>query len=844
MVNISTHLDYKVSQLNKIVNGQLLSSSSEDRLIEHILLDSRQVIYPASSLFIALKGRQSDGHNFLKEIYAKGTRAFLVSRLPKDLDNYQDAAFIEVKDTQEAFHQIASFHRRRFHLEVVGITGSNGKTIVKEWLHQLLYVDFDIVRSPRSFNSQTGVPLSVLQINEHHQLGLFEAGISLPGEMEKLERILLPNVVILTNIGTAHSEGFETIEAKLKEKLILCSNASTIIFREDNLLINDTAKEVARTDQRLFTWSLNKKHNGSTNVVFKLEKQLENSAGQLIEVSFSEKNLLFQVLLPFIDEASIENACHCISFMLFKGYERGIIRESIEKLEPVGMRLELKEGINECTVINDSYNSDLTSLSIALDFLDQQNTSLRKTLIISDLLQSGMNDETLYHKVSSLIEEKSISKLIGIGPHIVTLNGLLSHSIEQYYFDDTTSFLDEWDKLTFFRESILLKGARQFEFERIANRLSSRVHNTVMEVNMGALLHNLRIFQGHLNPGTRLMVMVKAGAYGSGSVEVAKMLEFQHVDYLGVAYADEGVELRNKGIQLPIMVMNPEVSTFDSLVRYHLEPEIYSLKLLQDLIKFLEGGSDRDRLVLGIHLKLDTGMHRLGFEESEIETLIGILKNNDRIKMRSIFSHLAASDEIEQDDFTKIQINNFQKLYERIASELGYRPIRHILNSSGIVRFPNYQMDMVRLGIGLYGVDSSHLVSDKLQVVNTLKATISQIKHIRPGETVGYGRRAVAENPMTIATISIGYADGLLRKAGNGNYFVLVNGVEAPLVGNVCMDMTMIDVSSVANVSAGDEVIIFGKKPSVELLAQAMGTIPYEVFTSVSRRVKRIYVQE
>lgn len=844
MVNLSTHLDYRISQLTEIVGGTRIGLSTEDRLIEHVLLDSRQVIFPASSLFIALKGRQSDGHSFIPELYEKGVRSFLVSKPPVNPEKFPDAAFILVGETQAAFHRLAAFHRKRFQLEVVGITGSNGKTIVKEWLHQLLSEDYSIVRSPRSFNSQTGVPLSVLQINEGHTLGLFEAGISLPGEMEKLEAILKPNVFILTNIGEAHSEGFTDIQSKLSEKLRLMVAASVVIYRRDNKLIDEQIRQRSKANQRLFTWALNEDTPDAAVQFHKVGAYAGDSSFQELRVAVSGNGNSFNVMVPFVDEASIENACHCITFMILKGYAPATIRHRIQHLEPVAMRLELKEGINECMVINDSYNADLTSLAIALDFLDQQNTALKKTLILSDILQSGMNPAQLYGRVANLIQEKQIEKFIGIGKEVGSIAAALPGAVEQHFFQDTRSFLDAVDALKFSKEIILLKGARVFEFEQIANRLSSRVHNTVLEVNMAALLHNLRSYQGLLHPGTRLMVMVKAGAYGSGSVEVAKMLEFQHVDYLGVAYADEGVELRKKGIQLPIMVMNPEAATFDSLIRYDLEPEIYSLHLLGNLIRFLYGKTSSRQRPVGIHLKLDTGMHRLGFDENEIEALLDTLKRQPGIKVLSVFSHLAASEDQNHDAFTSLQVERFERMYTQISITLGYRPFRHILNSSGIVRFPQWQMDMVRLGLGLYGIDSSGLLSEKLQVVNTLKATVSQVKVVMPGESVGYGRKAIADKPLKIATISIGYADGLLRRAGQGRFSVLINGRRAPLIGNVCMDMAMVDVSQIPDVAVGDEVVIFGTEPGVEELANCLDTIPYEIFTSISPRVKRVYIQE
>ncbi|MFQ5446856.1 MAG: alanine racemase, partial [Saprospiraceae bacterium] len=568
--------------------------------------------------------------------------------------------------------------------------------------------------------------------------------------------------------------------------------------------------------------------------------------------------------IPFTDAASIENAIHCWALMLHLGYDQETIARRMAKLEPVAMRLELKEGNNGCIVINDSYNSDFTSLNIALDFLQQQSKKKRHTLILSDILQSGQQPEQLYHRVAKLLLEKNMDRVIGIGKEVKILEKLLPETLEKVFFPDTPAFFKALPSLTFGDETILLKGARRFGFERIANRLATKTHNTTLEVNLGALLHNLRQYQSRLRPGTRLMVMVKAGAYGSGSVEVAKLLEFQNVDYLGVAYADEGVELRKAGIQLPIIVMNPEEATFDALVRYSLEPEIYSLGLLEKFLRFAHQFSESSQLpesyTPAIHLKLDTGMHRLGFEESDLAPLLNLLSpttNNQQLSTNnyqpltvcSIFTHLAASEAPVHDEFTRQQVAVFQKMYGKLAEGLGYRPIRHVLNSGGIVRFPEYQMDMVRLGLGLYGIDNSGQLQGQLQTVNTLKATISQIKTISSGETVGYARMGRAEKPMRIATLSLGYADGLLRGAGNRRFNVSICGEKATLIGNVCMDMAMADVTHIPDAQEGDIAVIFGKTAlgevlPVEELAASLGTIPYEVFTSISNRVKRVYVQE
>ncbi|MEZ4958629.1 MAG: bifunctional UDP-N-acetylmuramoyl-tripeptide:D-alanyl-D-alanine ligase/alanine racemase [Saprospiraceae bacterium] len=856
---------YNIEQIATIAGGQFLSKP-DGACMEHVLLDSRQVIFPASSIFIALQGRRHDGHSFLDDLYQQGVRHFLVSK-KIDTDAWPGAVFVWVENTLGAFQQLAAYHRSQFSLPVIGITGSNGKTIVKEWLFQLLYEDYYIVRSPRSYNSQTGAPLSVLQITPEHTLGIFEAGISQMGEMEKIAPILDPGIGIFTNIGEAHSEGFPDMETKLQQKLLLFKNTRTLICclddeRMESAVFNwqSSGHSTQSAARKSVTWSATGKE-ADLKILSITPKgnstQIEGVANIPHPSSLTPPKTS-SINIPFTDSASLQNAVHCWALMLHLGYEHETIARRMSRLEPVAMRLELRAGINGCTIINDSYNSDLTSLKIALDFLEQQGRESRRTLILSDIFQSGQKPEQLYRTVAQLLLEKKMDRIIGIGKEVAVLEKFLTSRIQSVFYENTPAFLADLQGLVFRDEVILLKGARKFGFEKIANRLATRFHKTVLEVNLGALLNNLRVYQSQLRPGTKLMVMVKAGAYGSGSAEVAKLLEFQNVDYLGVAYADEGVELRKAGIQLPIMVMNPEEATFDALVRYRLEPEIYSLKLLENFLHFLENLPQREdhgapAAAIGIHLKLDTGMHRLGLEENDIEKAISLLEqtanSEQRTTIKSTLSHLAASEAPAHDDFTRQQVARFEKMYEKLAAGLGYRPLRHILNSSGIARFPEYQMDMVRLGIGLYGIDGSGRLQGRLQTVNSLKATVSQIKNVRPGETVGYGRMGKAEKPMRIATLSLGYADGLLRRAGNGRFSVLIKGKRAPLFGNVCMDMVMADATPIPDAEEGDQVVIFGKDSDgnelpVQELAASLDTIPYEIFTSISDRVKRVYVQE
>lgn len=832
---------YSILKIAEKLDWNFINSPPQDYQIEHLLLDSRQVIFPIKSIFFAIKGKRQDGHEFIQDIYNSGVRNFVVSQ-KINLNSFPDANFIIVENVVKALQEIAYFHRHNFDIKTIGVTGSNGKTIVKEWLFQLLREDFKIVRSPKSYNSQIGVPLSVWQIRKEHNLGIFEAGISMPGEMENSAPVLDCEIGIFTNIGPAHDEGFRSRNAKIREKLRLFDHTKTIIYNRNDAKIDDAIQDLK--GKEYFTWIWHKSAQKLEADLMILEVRKENDfttiSAKLSEKYHGEMPSTPTIKIPFTDYASIENAIHCWATLLYLGIEHSIIQKRMLNLEPIAMRLELKEGINSCMVINDSYNSDLTSLTIALNFLDQQSTNPKRTVILSDMLQTGQESKVLYQFIAQLLNNKGIHRVIGIGKEVPLLKSVLSPNCEVSFFDSTPHFLQNFNPKDFHNETILLKGARRFEFERIANRLNKKFHQTTLEVDLGALIHNLTVFKSFLKPKTKIMVMVKASAYGSGSIEVAKLLEFNNIDYLGVAYADEGVELRQAGIKLPIFVMNPEEATFDSLIRYDLEPEMYSLKLLKKFSKYTE----IENATSNIHLKFDTGMHRLGFEEGDLEAVFNLLKSNPNLKIASIMSHLAASDESHHDSFTKKQLQLFEKISQTVTQTIGYQPIRHILNSHGISRFANYQMDMVRLGIGLYGVDASGEIGDKLRVVNTLKATISQIKIVQKDETVGYSRKGKIDEEKRIATISVGYADGLLRGAGNGRFQVLIHGKKAPIIGNVCMDMSMIDVSEIPQAKEGDEVIIFGNNPTVNELAESLNTIPYEIFTGISRRVKRVYFQE
>lgn len=807
--------------------------------IRHLLTDSRsrQTGNPENILFFALKGERNDGHAYIGELFAKGVRNFVVSEAPPAMD----ANFIIVKDTLAALQLLAACHRSRFRFPVIGITGSNGKTIVKEWLHHLLSPDKNIVRSPKSYNSQVGVPLSVWQMNETNELAIFEAGISKAGEMENLEKIIKPSAGIVTNIGGAHDANFKSRVQKAGEKLGLFRNAEVLFYCRDYDEIESSIAVLPSSIKKI-SWS---KHKEADLKIVSIEKKTRKTR---LEGNYHSSPEKLVTELPFTDDASIENAIHCWLVMLYYGYGNAEVNQRMQSLHPVAMRLEQKEGINQCTIINDSYNSDIASLSIALDFLNQQNQHSKKTLILSDILQSGKEEQRLYSEVADLVNNKGIDRIIGIGKSIC-LQFTQFEVPEKKFFFNTDSFLEEFGNFVFDNEAILLKGARSFGFERINSLLQKKSHETVLEIHLNALVHNLNFFRSRLNPCVRIMAMVKAFSYGSGSYEIANLLQFHKVDYLAVAYSDEGVELRNAGITLPIMVMNPEVQSFDSLLKYRLEPEIYSFRLLDQVSGFLKkSGIERP---FPVHLKIDTGMNRLGFSPGSTDELILRLKNEPGVLIKSVFSHLAASDEGQHDGFTQWQIGQFNEARKKILeafSSPGNPVISHILNSSGALRFPEAQMDMVRLGIGLYGAAPDEEARNVLHNAAVLKTTISQVKKISKGDSIGYNRGAFAEKESVIATVPIGYADGYSRRLGNGRGKMIIKeksgrAVFVPTIGNICMDMCMLDITGV-DAEEGDEVIVFGDEYPIAEIARDAGTIPYEILSGISRRVKRVYFQE
>lgn len=846
---------YTIKRIASIIGGEVVGNQSDTIIVEDILFDSRLLIDAENTLFFALNSGRNDGHKYIKDLYEKGVKAFVISR--KNIENYDvkaqistlqqysDAVFVVVDDTFVALQTLAAYHRMQFDIPVVGITGSNGKTVVKEWLYQILSPSMSVCRSPKSYNSQIGVPLSVWQMNHTHDIAIFEAGISRPGEMEKLRDIIKPTIGVFTNIGAAHGKNFENVGQKIEEKLKLFAETNKLVYCSDNIEISSA---ITNAQIPAFSWS----------------KTDKNADLFVSEINITDKTNIFaiyqnkklNITIPFIDNASIENAINCWCVALLLNVPNEQIAERMAHLEVVEMRMELKAGVRNCLIINDSYNNDRNALAIALDFMNAQHHD-NKVLILSDILQSEQKEEDLYKDIAQLIENKGVDTFIGIGPAISknmdkaclfpTGQDVSSSKdkacLIQYFYKSTSDFLNNHPMKLFENQIVLLKGARSFEFERIMKVLQQKSHETVLEINLDNLIKNLNYYRGKLKKETKMMVMVKAFAYGSGNYEVSNALAFHHVDYLTVAYADEGVDLRNRGIKLPIMVMTPETNTFDTIILNDLEPDIYSfrcLSQLEDAINQLDRPLGKP---VGIHIKVDTGMHRLGFLPEEIDTLIERVKANPSLRIMSVFSHFATSDMPEEDGFVKHQIEQFELMSSKMVAAFPYKIMRHLLNTAGITRFTEYQYDMVRLGIGVYGVAVVDEDRGKLHNVMSLKSTIKQIKEYGPGETIGYGRHGKITKPSRIAVIPIGYADGLRRQLGNGKACFWVNGKPAPIIGNICMDLTMIDVTGI-DCQEDDTAVLFDDNHPIEIIAEACDTIPYEIMTRISQRVKRIYTKE
>ena len=799
--------------------------------ISWLLTDSRSLCFPNETLFFAIVTRRGDGHNYIRDLYNRGVRNFVVSRMPDRMDDYLESNFLLVKDTLAALQTLAAQHRAAFQIPVIGVTGSNGKTMIKEWLYQLLEKDYVVTRSPKSYNSQIGVPLSVWLLNKQSELGIFEAGISRKDEMGQLWKIIKPTIGIISNIGLAHQENFQSLQEKCVEKLKLFRDCDVIIYNGDNELIQDcvdksviTAREIAwsrkNTEKPLFISSV-VKGESHTEITYRYIG-LENS--------FS---------IPFIDDASIEDALHCLAVCIYMMVPPEKITERMAQLEPLAMRLEVKDGKQGNILINDSYNSDISSLGIALDFMARRHDdkSRGRTLILSDILQSGWSPRELYRKVAQLVESRGITKFIGIGPDI-SAGKKFFEVADRYFFDSTDEFLKSNVINGMHNELVLIKGARMYEFDRIAERMELKVHETILEVNLQAIADNLDRYRSMLKPETKIVCMVKASAYGSGAIEVAKTLQDRKVEYLAVAVADEGAELRKAGITTSIMVMNPERTSFGTLFDQKLEPEVYSFHLLDMIIRAAEHNGITN---FPIHIKIDTGMHRLGFAPDDVPELVRRLQRQTAVIPCSVFSHFVGSDSPDFDDFSKLQIERFNKAADTLQAAFKHHIIRHICNSAGIERFPDVHYDMVRLGLGLYGINP--LDNQPLETVCTLKTTILQIRELAKGETVGYSRKGKITKRSRIAAIPIGYADGLDRHLGNGKGYCLVNGQKSYYVGNICMDVCMIDVTDI-ECQEGDTVEIFGPNLPVHVLSDILGTIPYEIISTVSIRVKRVYYTE
>lgn len=828
---------YPIEKVTSLIGAHRYGNAATT--ISFLLTDSRSLSFPEETLFFALKSERNDGHNYLKDLYKRGVRNFVVERLPEayseQSEEWEGANLLQVSSSLAALQRLAERHRDEFNIPIVGITGSNGKTVVKEWLYQLLMPTMNVTRSPRSYNSQIGVPLSIWQLNEASSVGIFEAGISKVGEMVKLTDIIQPTIGVFTSLGMAHQENFLSMEDKCKEKFRLFRDCKTLVYPMDNDVVFRVLRQSDFSGEKL-GWSMN---DGSA--AFYVQSVDKTETATTIHYIYKDEQE-GEYTIPFIDEAAIEDSITCAVTALCLGLTIDEISERMPVLEQVAMRLEVKEGRNGCTLINDSYNSDLASLDIALDFMQRRpdHKGRKRTLILSDIDQSGLDDKEMAVKLADMIGSRKIDKFIAVGPKLSAIGKLsLPETTETYSFTDTDTFLDSECFKQLHDEVILIKGARRFRFDRITDQLVEKVHETTLEVNLTALVANLNWYREKMKPGTKLVCMIKADAYGAGAVEIAKTLQDHRVDYLAVAVADEGVALRQAGITANIMVMNPEMTAFKTMFDYDLEPEVYSFRLLDALRH-----AARKEGITGypIHVKLDTGMHRLGFHPvDDMPRLIEYLKNQSALTPRSVFSHFVGSDGDEFDDFSQMQYDLYLKGADALQNAFSHHIIRHICNSAGIEHFPERQMDMCRLGLGLYGINPRN--NEIINNVSTLKTTILQLRNVKAGDSIGYSRRTILNRDSVIAAIPIGYADGLNRHLGNRNAYCLVNGQKAEYVGNICMDVCMIDVTGI-DCKEGDSVEIFGDNLPVTVLSDKLDTIPYELLTLVSNRVKRVYYEE
>ena len=815
-------MNYTTKEIAEITQSQLIGDKNLH--VQHIAFDSRNIYSVIKTAFIAINTTTNTGEKYIPQAIEKGIKIIISENFYSE---YEGITWIIVEDSVKFLQDLAKYHvEKNTQLQTIGITGSNGKTIVKEWLYQCLWNEMPTVKSPKSFNSQIGLPLSLLQISNKHQLGIFEVGISKPSEMAVLEDIFSPKIGILTHIGTAHSSNFKNEEQLIEEKILLFKNSETILFNGDNVLVYTIIKDIY-LDKKLISFGLENRND------VKIISNPENLQEEIKVQYFSEE---FSFPANQRDEATLTNALALVCVMKELGFSNEKIVEKINALKAVEMRLESVNGIHNNLIINDSFNLDLDSLIIAFQFIKQYNKP-EKTLILTDIIDVKEDEFSLYNKVADLTNEQNFSQVFLVGTQISRFQE--KFKAKTYSFKKTKELIESQQLEQLENQLILLKGARIFEIEKVKQLLELQKHDTVLEINLNAILHNINVHKALLKPETKICAMVKAYSYGLGGYEIAEFLQHHHIDYLGVAYADEGVDLRKNGITTPILVMNPERGSYDIIIDYNLEPEIYSLRVLELFTTQLQlKGIQRK---YPIHLKIETGMHRLGFKENEIEELLEILKKYN-VKVASIFSHLSSSDIPEEREYTMYQIETFKRISEKIISGLDYRPLRHILNSSGITNYTDYQFDMVRIGIGMIGISPTPEIKSQLQNAVTFKTVISQISEVKKGDSIGYSRKYKAEKDTRIATIPVGYADGIPRLIGNKNGFVSIHKQKVPIVGNICMDMLMVDLENLP-AKDGDKVIIFNENPSLEEFSKYCKTIPYEVLTSISRRVKRIYIK-
>lgn len=827
-------MKYSIQEIAQVLGIESSELRDKDAEVSLLLTDSRSLTYPAETLFFAIATSNDDGHRYVKHLYNKGVRNFVIEYSGNvDIHAMREANFLRVENSLDAMQAIATYHRRRFNIPIIGITGSRGKTTVKEWLYQLLKEDYNIVRSPRSYNSQIGVPLSLWDIDDNASLAIIEAGISTTGEMARLQAMIRPTVGVITNIGNEHNEGFASMEEKVEEKAKILNSCECIIYCADDQLVAQTIEPILYVAQEI-AWS---RHDQSKELV--VNKIVKRDNWTRMECNHAGTSLVLDV--PFTSERDLENVTTCVAVLLYLGINHHTIAERVKRLTPVGTRINVIEGVNECTIVADGYTSDYNSLSPALDFMLRCSTPQQHTtVILSDLMPETFSDDELYIRASELLKNKGITRLIGIG-HEMCRYSKYFHSESNLFFESTSQFLENMSQGDFDNETVLVKGAPAFDFYQIIEMLEVRLHQTVEEIDLNALASNFKFFKSHLNYSTKTVAMVKASGYGTGSYEIAKTLQDCGATYLAVAVQDEGVELRKAGITLPIIVLNPSTVNYKAMFERHLEPEVYSLEEARQLIK---EGRKYGAKNFPVHIKIDSGMHRLGFTLEQIPELVELLLNQDVIIPMSVFSHLSVADVPSQDQYTHEQVEYFEDCVTQLQANFSHHILKHILNTTGIVRFPEYQMDMVRIGVGLYGIrtvdDGSE---DALQTVAEIRAVVISIKEWEEGTTIGYGRKGVLERDSRIATVSIGYADGMDRHFGNGAINVWVNGTLCPTVGNICMDACMIDVTD-AQCQVGDKVEIFGRHVPIEQLSVVRGTIPYEILTSISSRVKRVYFRE